>query len=81
MNVIITIIIIIGTNVVHKTCSKVNSSSSNLEYCGKENNRGLNLILHIILKHVSGKNLIIVIENAHCEKFFYLEVSFLYDHK
>lgn len=58
-------LLFIGTNVVHKTCSKVTSSSSNLEYCGKENNRGLNLILHIILKHVSGKNLIIVIDKKY----------------
>lgn len=33
------IIIIIGTNMGHKICSKVTSSNSHLEYCGTENNK------------------------------------------
>lgn len=70
------VIIVIGTNTGHKTHSKVTSCSSNFLYCGKENNEGLNLICHIILKQVSGKNLTIMIKNSHWEQFLYLEICF-----
>lgn len=77
MNVSITIIIIIiGINIGHKTCSKVSSCGSNLEYCDKENSKGLNLICRIILKQVSGKNLTIMIKKYPSWEIFYLEVSF-----
>lgn len=48
MNIII-IIIIIGTNMGHKICSKVTSSNSHLEYCGTENNKILIFFHHSVL--------------------------------